>query len=200
MFIHIYVHFFFNLSTRTGDVCVCVYMCMYWQLYMYSCACSLSSNPIDLCTVITCECSQTYEGKTALMWASSGGHAETVRVLVELGASVEAVDKVNIHGSINTHTHTHTVIATYSTHTHTHTHTVLATYNFIYVHMYSFACFLSSNPIDLYTVMTCECWHVVRQDSVAVGEQARARGDNAGACWARRVGRGCRRGKHTRLY
>ncbi len=31
------------------------------------------------------------------MWASSGGHAETVRVLVELGASVEAVDKVNIH-------------------------------------------------------------------------------------------------------
>jgi hypothetical protein len=31
------------------------------------------------------------------MWASEGGHADTVRVLVELGASVEAVDKVNIH-------------------------------------------------------------------------------------------------------
>jgi hypothetical protein len=63
---------------------------------MYSCACSLSSNPIDLCTVITCECSQKY-GQSALMWASESGHAETVRVLVELGASLEAVDKVNIH-------------------------------------------------------------------------------------------------------
>jgi hypothetical protein len=31
------------------------------------------------------------------MWASSRGHAATVRVLVELGASLEAVDKVNIH-------------------------------------------------------------------------------------------------------
>ena len=63
---------------------------------MYSCACSLSSNPIDLCTVITCECSQDY-GRTALLWASERGHAETVRVLVELGASLEAVDKVHIH-------------------------------------------------------------------------------------------------------
>jgi hypothetical protein len=56
---------------------------------MYSCACSLSSNPIDLCTVLTCECCQVY-GKTALLWASWHGHAETVRVLVELGASLEA--------------------------------------------------------------------------------------------------------------
>ncbi len=63
---------------------------------MYACACSLSSNPIDLCPVITCECSQKY-GETALMWASEYGHAETVRVLVELGASLEAVDKVHIH-------------------------------------------------------------------------------------------------------
>ena len=31
-------------------------------------------------------------GKTALLWASEGGHTDTVRVLVELGASVEAVD------------------------------------------------------------------------------------------------------------
>jgi hypothetical protein len=63
---------------------------------MYSCACSLSSNPIDLYAVITCEYSQT-NGRTALLWASEGGHAETVRVLVELRASVEAVDKVHIH-------------------------------------------------------------------------------------------------------
>ncbi len=63
---------------------------------MYSCACSLSSNRIDLCTVITCECSQKY-GWTALLWASELGRAETVRVLVELGASLEAVDKVHIH-------------------------------------------------------------------------------------------------------
>ncbi len=63
---------------------------------MYSCACSLSSNPIDLCTVITCECSQEY-CKTALLLASERGHAETVRVLVELGASLEAVNTVHIH-------------------------------------------------------------------------------------------------------
>jgi hypothetical protein len=63
---------------------------------MYSCACSLSCNPIDLSTVITCECSQV-NGMTALLLASSRGHAETVRVLVELGASLEAVDKVHIH-------------------------------------------------------------------------------------------------------
>jgi hypothetical protein len=43
---------------------------------------------------MTCEYSQG--GKTALMLASERGHAETVRVLVELGASVEAVDKVKI--------------------------------------------------------------------------------------------------------
>ncbi len=65
---------------------------------MYWCAFSLSSNPIDLSTVITCECWQE-KGMTALQWASEGGHAETVRVLVELGASLEAVDKVNIHVS-----------------------------------------------------------------------------------------------------
>jgi hypothetical protein len=63
---------------------------------MYSCACSLSSDPIDLSTVITCECSQE-KGMTALLWASKRGDAETVRVLVELGASLEAVDKVHIH-------------------------------------------------------------------------------------------------------
>ncbi len=34
---------------------------------------------------------------TALLWASERGHADTVRVLVELGASVKAVDEVNIH-------------------------------------------------------------------------------------------------------
>jgi hypothetical protein len=63
---------------------------------MYSCARSLTSNPIHLFTVMTCECWQEH-GKTALLWASEGGHAETVRVLAELGASLEAVDKVNIH-------------------------------------------------------------------------------------------------------
>ncbi len=71
---------------------------------MYSCACSLSSNPIDLYTVITCECSQTNYGKTALLLASERGHAATVRVLVELGASLEAVDKVNIHAHALAHT------------------------------------------------------------------------------------------------
>ncbi len=94
--------FFLNVSTHIRDVCVCVYICMYWQLYMYSCECSLSSNPIDLCTVITCECWQDY-GKTALLWASEHGHAETVRVLVELGASVEAVDETTCMVIIHAH-------------------------------------------------------------------------------------------------
>ncbi len=69
---------------------------MYLQVCMFSCACSLSSNRIDLCTVMTCECWQN-KGVTALMLASGRGHAATVRLLVELGALVEAVDKVNIH-------------------------------------------------------------------------------------------------------
>jgi hypothetical protein len=43
-------------------------------------------------------------GRTALIWASCRGHAATVRVLVELGASVEAVDKVNIHALALTYT------------------------------------------------------------------------------------------------
>jgi hypothetical protein len=43
-------------------------------------------------------------GQTALLWASEGGHADTVRVLVELGASVEAVDKVHIHAHALAHT------------------------------------------------------------------------------------------------
>jgi hypothetical protein len=128
---------------------------MYRQVYMYSCACSLSSNPVDLYTVITCECSQFF-GMTALLWASSCGQAETVRVLVELGASVEAVDKVHIHAHalvylyIRTHTntlpqdalkpHTH---ARARAHTHTHTHKYICIAqlhlaSYIYMHTYMF--------------------------------------------------------------
>ncbi len=70
------------------------YACIYLHACIdrcitYSCACFLY-------TVMTCEYLQE-DGRTALLWASEGGHADTVRVLVELGASVEAVDKVNIH-------------------------------------------------------------------------------------------------------
>ena len=43
-------------------------------------------------------------GQTALLLASERGHAETVRVLVELGASLEAVDKVHIHAHALAHT------------------------------------------------------------------------------------------------
>jgi hypothetical protein len=39
----------------------------------------------------------TFNDMTALVWASFRGHAETVLVLVEIGASLEAVDKVNTH-------------------------------------------------------------------------------------------------------
>jgi hypothetical protein len=46
---------------------------------------------------------------TALLWAIERGQADTVRVLVELGASLEAVDKVNIHAHAlaNTCMHMH---------------------------------------------------------------------------------------------
>ena len=46
-------------------------------------------------SVMTCEYWQN-DDMTALLWASHNGHADTARVLVELGASVEAVTKVNI--------------------------------------------------------------------------------------------------------
>ena len=69
---------------------------MYAHVSMYWWACSLSSNRIDLCTLMTCEYSQS-NGLTALLWASARGHADTVRVLVELGASIEAVCEVSIH-------------------------------------------------------------------------------------------------------
>ena len=54
-------------------------------------------------TVMTCEYWQN-DDMTALLWASRNGHADTARVLVELGASVEAVDKVNIHAHALTNT------------------------------------------------------------------------------------------------
>jgi ankyrin repeat protein len=38
-------------------------------------------------------------GSTALMWASCQGHADIARVLVEHGASLEAVNKVNMHAA-----------------------------------------------------------------------------------------------------
>jgi hypothetical protein len=96
---NVHTFFFLNVSAHISDVCVCVYICISSQLYMYSCACSRASHQIGRYNVITCEYSQGINGsgKTALLWASEGGQAETVRVLVELGASLEAVDKVNIH-------------------------------------------------------------------------------------------------------
>ena len=34
-------------------------------------------------------------GKTALMWAASGGHCEVTKVLIEAGASIEAKTTVS---------------------------------------------------------------------------------------------------------
>jgi ankyrin repeat protein len=43
-------------------------------------------------------CAGLQERKTLLMCASEGGHEESVRALIEKGASLEAVDKVrHIH-------------------------------------------------------------------------------------------------------
>ncbi len=84
MYVHTHVSFEY----------VCIYVCI------HRCICIRAralSHLIQLtsCTVITCECSQY--GMTALLLASRWGNAETVRVLVELGASLEAVDEVHIH-------------------------------------------------------------------------------------------------------
>ena len=111
---------------------------------MYSCACSLSSNPIDLCTVITCECSQN-NGQTALLFASMRGHAETVRVLVELGASVEAVDKVNIHAHALAYTccikHVSGIMMmTILIMSHAYAYIYMFMYAFICRYVYSYAC------------------------------------------------------------
>ncbi len=128
---------------------------------MYSCACSLSSNRIDLCTVMTCEYSQGERGRTALMWASCRGHAETVRVLVELGASLEAVNTVSIHAHalantgcikhvswimrmtmiIMSHAHAcrciymHSYIHVYSYLSYTYVCIYIYTYIYTYIHM-----------------------------------------------------------------
>ena len=73
------------------------------------------------------------------MYASANGHEESMRTLIEKGASLEAVDKVRIPSKSTyergdymyvyiyiyytiTHTHTHTHTQLYN-HTHTHTHT-----------------------------------------------------------------------------
>jgi hypothetical protein len=82
--------------TEVTFVFVYIYACIDRCICIRARALSHLKLTIDLYTVITCECWQT-DGKTALLWASSCGQAETVRVLVELGASVEAVDKVHIH-------------------------------------------------------------------------------------------------------
>ena len=64
-------------------------------------------------------------------------------------------------------------------------------------HIYTCACFLSSNLIDLSSPLTCAHWNVGRQDRLAVGVLWRALGDGARACCARRVARGGRQGTHT---
>jgi hypothetical protein len=125
-----------------GDVFVCVYTCMYSQLYMYSCACSLSSTRIDLYSVMTCEYWQTY-GRTALQWASEGGHADTVRVLVELGASVEAVDKVNIHAHVLANTFCIKAVSGITRMTMIimrHVYACVYIYIHSYVYVYSYVC------------------------------------------------------------
>jgi hypothetical protein len=50
------------------------------------------------------------------MFASALGHVEAVRVLIEQGANLEAVDKVRIHSHATTHARSQTLI-----HTHMHT-------------------------------------------------------------------------------
>jgi hypothetical protein len=121
---------------------VCTYACV------DRCICirarALSSNPIDLCTVMTCECSQL-RGMTALLWASERGHTATVRVLVELGASVEAVDKVNIHAHALAHTccikHVsgsmkRTIIIMSHARVYMYVYTFICRYVCMYIHMY----------------------------------------------------------------
>jgi ankyrin repeat protein len=56
-------------------------------------------------------------GDTSLMFASAHGHVEVVRVLIDMGANLEAVNKVRIHSHATTHARSQTL-----THTHTCTH------------------------------------------------------------------------------
>jgi hypothetical protein len=112
---------------------------------MYSCACSFSSNPIDLYTVIKCECWQIYPGRTALLWASERGHAETVRVFVELGASLEAVDTVNIHAHALAHTCCIKAVSGIMRMT-----MIIMTHAYVYMHIYTlyvdtYVCICDSN-------------------------------------------------------
>jgi hypothetical protein len=77
---------------------------------------SLASPPPPLtCTRLPRLPGQT--GMTALMQASQRGHVEAVRLLIDKGALIEAVDKVRIHSHATTHARSETLI-----HTHTCTH------------------------------------------------------------------------------
>jgi hypothetical protein len=133
---------------------------------MYSCACSLSSHRIDLCTVMTCEYSQGESGRTALMWASARGHAETVRVLVELGASVEAVNTVSIHAHAlaNTSCVKHVSgIMRMTMIIMSHAHACRCIYMHSYIHVYSYlscTCVCIYIYIHIYThTYICACTH-----------------------------------------
>jgi hypothetical protein len=65
------------------------------------------------------------------------------------------------------------------------------------LHIYTCACSLSSNLIDLSSALTCAHWHVVRLDMLALRVWDRGRGDGARACCAWRIARGGRQGTHT---
>ncbi len=89
-------------------------------------------------------------GQTALLWASEGGHADTVRVLVELGASLEAVDKVNIHAHAlaNTGCIRHvsgimriTIIIM------THAYACVVVYMDVHIRIYVYSCVIYDNVV-----------------------------------------------------
>ncbi len=63
---------------------------------------------------------------TALMLASTNGHVDAVRVLIEKGALIEAANKVRIHTRMQPHMRAHK-----PSYTHTHAHTGLRTHNLV---------------------------------------------------------------------
>jgi hypothetical protein len=89
---------------------------------------------------MTCEFRQ-HDGRTALLLASEGGHAATMRVLVELGASLEAVDKVNIHA-------------------HAFAYTCCIKHVFDIIMSHAYACYIYIYTFICRYVYSCVCMHV----------------------------------------
>ena len=107
------------------------------------------------------------EGKTPLLWACKEEDVDATLLLLKYKANIEATDTVM---------YTQICLLCISLQ-------VMCVFVYGYIHTYAFACSLSSNLIDLSSVLTCEYWpEHVPLHSLDVGDLPAERGYCALAC------------------